>query len=131
MDRAYLKLVNCCCSLVVLYIFTSNSYPLMPENSTRFSILLISSCYILFIGYRFHKENRYFPTMFAWSLALMPWAFFLEMRILFGSFTIDMIKYEDKYSHSIVVYNSFRYVLLIFVTYIVLKDLVKTLKNLN
>ena len=54
---------------------------------------------------------------------------FLEMRLLYGSFEIDMVKYVDKYSYSIAVYNSFRYVLSLFVCYVILKDLYHSIKN--
>lgn len=131
MDYGYPRVVYNCIRVVALYLFTVNAYASLPTDITRLLILLITTAFILYSGYRLHKSNRYFPTMFTWSLAALPWAFFLEMRLLYGSFTIDMVKYVDKYSYSIAVYNSFRYVLTIFVCYVILKDLYHSIKNIN
>ncbi len=129
MNSGYSLIVYNVIRLVTLYLFTVNAYASLPTNTTRLLILLLTTGIIMFSGYRLHKQNRYFPTMFTWSLGALPWAFFLEMRLLYGSFEIDMVKYVDKYSYSIAVYNSFRYVLSLFVCYVILKDLYYSIKN--
>ncbi len=129
MDNGYFKVIIGLLTLVIIYLFTVNGYPTLPGFGSRFIVLVLTTSYILYMGYLFHRENRYFPTMFTWSLALMPWAFFLEMRLLYGSFEIDMDKYLEKYSYSIAVYNSFRYVLTLMVVLIVVKDLINNRKK--
>ena len=129
MNSGYSLIVYNVIRLVTLYLFTVNAYASLPTDTTRLLILLFIFFFFMFSGYRLHKQNRYFPTMFTWSLGALPWAFFLEMRLLYGSFEIDMVKYVDKYSYSIAVYNSFRYVLSLFVCYVILKDLYHSIKN--
>ncbi|WP_406017392.1 hypothetical protein [Succinivibrio sp.] len=129
MNSGYSLIVYNVIRLVTLYLFTVNAYASLPTDTTRLLILFFTTGIIMFSGYRLHKQNRYFPTMFTWSLGALPWAFFLEMRLLYGSFEIDMVKYVDKYSYSIAVYNSFRYVLSLFVCYVILKDLYHSIKN--
>lgn len=129
MSSGYTSIVLNAIKLITLYLFTVNAYASLPTDTTRLAILLITTGILLFCGYRMHKENRYFPTMFTWSLSALPWAFFLEMRLLYGSFDIDMVKYIDKFSYSIVVYNSFRYVLTLLVCFVILKDLYHAFKN--
>lgn len=131
MDKIYSILLNYGFKLIALFIFATSSYASIPTDIYRWIELVLSAGFILYCGYIFNKEKRYFPTMFTWSLGLLPFAFFLEMRMLYGSFSIDMVKYADKYSHSMVVYNSFRYVLIIFVFIILVKDLFKAIKNCN
>jgi hypothetical protein len=129
LDNGYFKVILGFLTLIIIYLFTVNGYPTLPEFDSRFIVLALTTAYILHLGYLYHKSNRYFPTMFTWSLALMPWAFFLEMRLLYGSFEIDMEQYLEKYHYSITVYNAFRYVLTLFVVFVVVKDLINNKKN--
>ncbi len=131
MTNGYANILYNCVRLIALYLFTVNAFASLPTDITRLLILLVTTFIIMFSGYRLHKQNRYFPTMFTWSLGALPWAFFIEMRLLYGSFNIDMVKYLDKYSYSIAVYNSFRYVLTVFVCYVIIKDLYHSIKNMS
>ncbi len=125
----YAKFCRYLCRIVILYIFTVNAYASLPTENVRLMLLVITSAYLVYVGRTYHKRNFYFPTMFTWSLAIMPWAFFVEMRLLYGSFNIDMVKYVDKFSYSMTVYNAFRYTLTVFVLIIMLKDVYKVFKG--
>ncbi len=125
----YAKFCRYLCRIVILYIFTVNAYASLPTDNTRLLLLVLTTAYIVYVGRTYSKRNLYFPTMFTWSLAIMPWAFFVEMRILYGSFNIDMVKYVDKFSYSMTVYNAFRYTLTIFVLIIMLRDVYRVFKG--
>ena len=76
MNSGYSLIVYNVIRLVTLYLFTVNAYASLPTDTTRLLILLFTTGIIMFSGYRLHKQNRYFPTMFTWSLGALPWAFF-------------------------------------------------------
>lgn len=122
----YKKIVILCIKAISLFIFTKYSYASVPDlnDIPRLIFLGYGMLFLAFITYTFVRDKRYFPTIFGGSLTILL-SFAAEIRIMAGTFYVSSEVMLSKYSHAMVTYNVYRYVLIIFIAIIFLKDFAK------
>lgn len=106
--------------LVAWWAQASQSYASLPEGFLRIIVLIISSIYLAYYGYKCHKQKRLFTFTFVLSLSLLPWALFIELLFI-GT--------APSLSTALVVYNIFRLFLISMVFLILVKEFFKAIKN--
>lgn len=127
----YKKIVILCIKAISLFIFIKYSYASVPDlnDIPRLIFLGYGMLFLAFITYTFVRDKRYFPTIFGGSLTILPLFFAAEIRIMAGTFYVSSEVMLSKYSHAMVTYNVYRYVLIIFIAIIFLKDFAKKKKR--
>lgn len=126
----YSKIVKFSVLLILLFIFATNSYALCPDTLVRTVLLIIGSVSLLFSAYTYNKEKAYFKTGIFACLCALPWAFYLQQKLIFGEFVSDLATAPQTFTHIMVVFNLFRYLLLAFAFFILVKGLFSSIKNL-
>lgn len=126
----YSKIVKFSVLLILLFIFATNSYALCPDTLVRTVLLIIGSVSLLFSAYTCNKEKAYFKTGIFACLCALPWAFYLQQKLIFGEFVTDLATAPLTFTHIMVVFNLFRYLLLAFAFFILVKGLFSSIKNL-
>lgn len=126
----YSKIVKFSILLILLFIFATNSYALCPDTLVRTVLLIIGSISLLFSAYTYNKEKAYFKTGIFACLCALPWAFYLQQKLIFGEFVSDLATAPQTFTHIMVVFNLFRYLLLAFAFFILVKGLFSSIKNL-
>lgn len=126
----YSKIVKFSVLLILLFIFATNSYALCPDTLVRTVLLIIGSVSLLFSAYTYNKEKAYFKTGIFACLCALPWAFYLQQKLIFGDFVSDLATAPQTFTHIMVVFNLFRYLLLAFAFFILVKGLFSSIKNL-
>ena len=126
----YSKIVKFSVLLILLFIFATNSYALRPDTLVRTVLLIIGSVSLLFSAYTYNKEKAYFKTGIFACLCALPWAFYLQQKLIFGEFVSDLSTAPQTFTHIMVVFNLFRYLLLAFAFFILVKGLFSSIKNL-
>ena len=126
----YSKIVKFSVLLILLFIFATNSYALCPDTLVRTVLLIIGSVSLLFSAYTYNKEKAYFKTGIFACLCALPWAFYLQQKLIFGEFVSDLSTAPQTFTHIMVVFNLFRYLLLAFAFFILVKGLFSSIKNL-
>ena len=126
----YSKIVKFSVLLILLFIFATNSYALCPDTLVRTVLLIIGSVSLLFSAYTYNKEKAYFKTGIFACLCALPWAFYLQQKLIFGEFVTDLANAPQTFTHIMVVFNLFRYILLVFAFFILVKGLFSSIKNL-
>ena len=126
----YSKIVKFSVLLILLFIFATNSYALCPDTLVRTVLLIIGSVSLLFSAYTYNKEKAYFKTGIFACLCALPWAFYLQQKLIFGEFVSDLETAPQTFTHIMVVFNLFRYLLLAFAFFILVKGLFSSIKNL-
>lgn len=126
----YSKIVKFSILLILLFIFATNSYALCPDTLVRTVLLIIGSISLLFSAYTYNKEKAYFKTGIFACLCALPWAFYLQQKLIFGEFVTDLAAAPQTFTHIMVVFNLFRYLLLAFAFFILVKGLFSSIKNL-
>lgn len=126
----YSKIVKFSVLLILLFIFATNSYALCPDTLVRTVLLIIGSVSLLFSAYTYNKEKAYFKTGIFACLCALPWAFYLQQKLIFGEFVSDLSTAPQAFTHIMVVFNLFRYLLLAFAFFILVKGLFSSIKNL-
>lgn len=126
----YSKIVKFSVLLILLFIFATNSYALCPDTLVRTVLLIIGSVALLFSAYTYNKEKAYFKTGIFACLCALPWAFYLQQKLIFGEFVTDLATAPQTFTHIMVVFNLFRYLLLAFAFFILVKGLFSSIKNL-
>ena len=126
----YSKIVKFSVLLILLFIFATNSYALCPDTIVRTVLLIIGSVSLLFSAYTYNKEKAYFKTGIFACLCALPWAFYLQQKLIFGEFVSDLSTAPQTFTHIMVVFNLFRYLLLAFAFFILVKGLFSSIKNL-
>uniref|UniRef100_UPI00402AD46A hypothetical protein n=1 Tax=Succinivibrio sp. TaxID=2053619 RepID=UPI00402AD46A len=113
-----------------LFIFATKSYALCPNTLVRTVLLLLGSISLIFSAYTYNKEKAYFKTGIFACLCALPWAFYLQQKLIFGEFVSDLATAPQTFTHIMVVFNLFRYLLLAFAFFILVKGLFSSIKNL-
>lgn len=113
----YSLIIKTIARLMAWWLLFWYGYPQLPEEPVRLILLGAATLWLLFTGFQFNREHRYFPTMFTWALALAPWAFYGEWLWLIQRPATD----HAVLSHAVLVYNLFRYVLQAFVLIIIVR----------
>lgn len=126
----YSKIVKFSVLLILLFIFATNSYALCSDTLVRTVLLIIGSVSLLFSAYTYNKEKAYFKTGIFACLCALPWAFYLQQKLIFGEFVSDLATAPQTFTHIMVVFNLFRYLLLAFAFFILVKGLFSSIKNL-
>lgn len=126
----YSKIVKFSVLLILLFIFATNSYALCPDTLVRTVLLIIGSVALLFSAYTYNKEKAYFKTGIFACLCALPWAFYLQQKLIFGEFVTDLATAPQAFTHIMVAFNLFRYLLLAFAFFILVKGLFSSIKNL-
>lgn len=126
----YSKIVKFSILLILLFIFATNSYALCPDTLVRTVLLIIGSVSLLFSAYTYNKEKAYFKTGIFACLCALPWAFYLQQKLIFGEFVTDLATAPQAFTHIMVAFNLFRYLLLAFAFFILVKGLFSSIKNL-
>lgn len=126
----YSKIVKFSVLLILLFIFATNSYALCPDTLVRTVLLIIGSVALLFSAYTYNKEKAYFKTGIFACLCALPWAFYLQQKLIFGEFVTDLATAPQTFTHIMVIFNLFRYLLLAFAFFILVKGLFSSIKNL-
>lgn len=126
----YSKIVKFSVLLILLFIFATNSYALCPDTLVRTVLLIIGSVSLLFSAYTYNKEKAYFKTGIFACLCALPWAFYLQQKLIFGEFVTDLATAPQTFTHIMVIFNLFRYLLLAFAFFILVKGLFSSIKNL-
>ena len=125
----YSKIVKFSILLILLFIFATNSYALCPNTLVRTVLLLLGSISLIFSAYTYNREKAYFKTGIFACLCALPWAFYLQQKLIFGEFVSDLATAPQTFPH-MVVFNLFRYLLLAFAFFILVKGLFLSIKNL-
>lgn len=126
----YSKIVKYSVLLVLLFIFSTNSYALCPDSPLRTVLLIAGSLALIYSAVTSNRNRSYFKTGIFACLCALPWAFYLQQKLIFGFFITDLNLAPESFTHMIVVFNLFRYLLLVSAFFILLKGLFKAIKNL-
>lgn len=124
----YSKIVKFSILLILLFIFATNSYALCPNTLVRTVLLLLGSISLIFSAYTYNREKAYFKTGIFACLCALPWAFYLQQKLIFGEFVSDLATAPQTFPHIMVVFNLFRYLLLAFAFFILVKGLFLSIK---
>lgn len=116
--------------LVALYAVAYISAPLTPQGILEYVVLALASAWLLFGLYNLQKEHRRPSSMFFGAIALIPWAFYGELwYINSNNDGIDPQVFEQNLKHAIMVYQSFKYVIMACAVGAALKGLWLSFKN--
>ena len=126
----YSKIVKFSILLILLFIFATNSYALCPNSLVRTALLLLGSVSLIFSAFCYNKNKAYFKTGIFACLCALPWAFYLQQKLIFGDFVTSLDTAPQTFTHMMVVFNLFRYLLLAFAFLILVKGLFSAIKNL-
>lgn len=109
--------------IIALYTLTISSSPII-QSVYYFIALVISSLYLLIVGFKYNKDKKRFQSMCIWACAILPFAFYLEVFLLLKD--VDL---NTKGLYAVVIYNSFRYLFITISFIIALKNLFSEIKN--
>lgn len=126
----YSKIVKFSILLILLFIFATNSYALCPNTFVRTVLLLLGSVSLIFSAYTYNRDRAYFKTGIFACLCALPWAFYLQQKLIFGEYVTAINTAPQTFTHMMVVFNFFRYLLLAFAFFILVKGLFLSIKNL-
>lgn len=116
--------------LVALFIFAVNSYVAIPQEILRFTLLVLSSGFLIYTGIEFNRQKSFFKTMFTWVLTAWPWAFYILMLCVFKRTESNLELIMSGAPQLVICYNLFRYFLLIVVFIIFLKEFFASIRDL-
>ncbi|MGN0915221.1 MAG: hypothetical protein ACI4NE_02545 [Succinivibrio sp.] len=102
-------------ALVALFIFAANSYATIPHSLPRIALLFAGSFVLIIMAFEYNRSKHRFKAGFTFALAFLPWVYYMQLRYLSGSFDIPSDTMLTTYGPVMVVYNLFRYPLLIIV----------------
>lgn len=126
----YSKIVKFSILLVLLFIFATNSYALCPDSLLRVVLLILGTLSLIYSAFFCNKDRAYFKTGVFACLSALPWFFYLQQKLVFGIFITDLNSAPQNFTHMMVVFNLFRYLLLAIAFLVLVKDLFKAIKNL-
>ncbi|MGN1280904.1 MAG: hypothetical protein ACI4UM_03235 [Succinivibrio sp.] len=116
--------------IIMLFNFALNSYALAPEGIYRLLVLLLSTLSLIYCFYESFRQKMHLRMFCFIFLALLPWFFYLQMFLITGSFITDLEVISTTYKAQCVVYNIFRYILLLTAALMLLQSFFDELKKL-
>lgn len=116
--------------LVALYAIAYITAPLTPQSYLEYALLALASVWLLFGLYNLQKERRRTSSMFFGAIALIPWAFYGELWYINSNKDgIDPQVFASNLEHAIMVYQSFKYMMLACAVGAAIKGLWLSFKN--
>lgn len=126
----YQKVFNASCYLIALFIIANLSAPLYPHSLLTLILLVGASIFLFIKGIKFNLQKKRICAMFILATSLMSIVFLLEYQyILTQSDNINAQVFQNNVHYAIVIYNIFRFLLLIASALILLKELVYAIKH--
>lgn len=125
----YLSVIKYGVFLVMLFNHAMNSYALAPDELFRFIVLSLSSLCLVYCFYEKYKKKQNLKMFCFIFLALLPWGFYLQMYFISGEFVTSLAA-SAAYKAQCVVYNFFRYILLLTAALMLLESFFTELKKL-
>lgn len=110
--------------LIAWWTVADYSTPKMTSQLAEFALLVAGSLWLVFCAFCYFRRHKRYVPIFVGALSLLPWCFYAELfflgvnpKTLLGAIDAAAL------THAIVIYNLFRYFLLITVLLISLKSL--------
>lgn len=118
--------------LIAWWTVADYSTPKMTSVKAEIGLFALGSVWLVFCAYRYFKNKQRYVPIFLGALALLPWCFYGELLFLGVSpQTLEGAMNAAALTHVIVVYNLFRYFLLVVVLLISLKSLLNALRDFS
>lgn len=116
--------------LIAWWTVADYSAPKMTSSAAELALFAAGSLWLLFCAVCYFKNGKRYVPIFVGALSLLPWCFYTELYFLGVSpITLEGGMAAAALTHVIVVYNLFRYFLLIVVLLISLKSLFNTFRD--
>lgn len=118
--------------LLCWWAMALEAYATLPDSMLRVVTMGIATVWFIYCGALLHRKRRYFSIMFYWSLALAPWAFYVELAFITDELhSMNAGDAEVRLKHAVVIYNCVRYLLLTLTLVIIIKDFFRQVRQLN
>lgn len=116
--------------MVALYAVAYISAPLTPQSILEYGVLAVASAWLLYGMMLLHKEKRRPSAVFFGAIALIPWAFYGElMYINANKEGIEPEVFESNLKHAVMVYQSFKYMIMACAAGAAVKGMWNALRN--
>ncbi len=90
--------------LVAWWTHASLSFPSITSDPLRFIFLMLSTAWMFYFVITSHKQKHYLKAGFVACYSLLPWAMFLQLCFISDA---------PGLKHALVIYNLFRYLLIL------------------